>query len=221
MNPADSLFEVPSILPERTTAMPKPAIFLDRDGTLIEERHYLSEPSQIALFPGAVEALGQLARAGYALVIVTNQSGIGRGLFTEDQLRDVHRHLTETLAVSGIRLDGIYHCPHAPADPCDCRKPEPGLVHRACADLDLDPARSFLIGDKPADVALGVRVGARPILVRTGYGETSINDPAVAASSAHIARDLADAARHVLSFGHPSIDPSDSGTPSQTPETGQ
>jgi D-glycero-D-manno-heptose 1,7-bisphosphate phosphatase len=199
--------------------MPKPAIFLDRDGTLIEERHYLSEPSQVALFPGTVEALRQLARAGYALIIVTNQSGIGRGLFTEDQLRDVHRHLAETLAAAGIRLDGIYHCPHAPAEPCDCRKPEPGLVHRACAELDLDPSQSFVIGDKPADVALGVRVGARPILVLTGYGETSMHDPVVAASSAHIARDLAAAARHVLSFGHPSSDPAVSGSESPTPQS--
>jgi len=199
--------------------MPKPAIFLDRDGTLIEERHYLSDPSQVALFPGAVEALRQLARAGYALVIVTNQSGIGRGLFTEDQLRDVHRHLAETLAAAGIRIDGIFHCPHAPAEACDCRKPSPGLVHRACADLDLDPARSFVIGDKPADVALGVRVGARPILVLTGYGETSMRDPAVAASSAHIAQDLAAAARHVLSFGNPSIDRAVSGSESPTPES--
>jgi len=183
--------------------MPKPAIFLDRDGTLIEERHYLSEPSQVALLPGSAEALAALTREGYALVIVTNQSGIGRGLFTEDQLRDVHRHLTDTLAARDVRLDGIYHCPHAPADPCPCRKPEPGLVHQACLDLDLDLSESFVIGDKPADVALAVRVGCRPILVRTGYGEASMTDPEIVASRAYIALDLAEAARYVLSLSHP------------------
>jgi histidinol-phosphate phosphatase family protein len=178
--------------------MPKPAIFLDRDGTLIEERHYLSEPAQIAIFPGAIEALSQLSQAGYALVIVTNQSGIGRGLFTEDQLAIVHRHLENTLADGGVRLDGIYHCPHAPDQACECRKPLPGLVSRACDDLDLDPARSWVIGDKPADVALGMNIGARPILVLTGYGESSRNAPEVAAASAHIAEDLPSAARFIL-----------------------
>lgn len=179
--------------------MPKPAILLDRDGTLIEERHYLSDPSRIAIFPGAIEALSQLSRAGYALVIVTNQSGIGRGLFTEDQLEIVHRHLEELLAAGGVRLDGIYHCPHAPDQACDCRKPLPGLVRSACADLDLDPARSWVIGDKPADVALAMNTGARPILVLTGYGESSKHAPEVAASSAHIADDLPSAARFILS----------------------
>lgn len=179
--------------------MPKPAIFLDRDGTLIEERHYLSEPAQVALFPGTAEALATLAGAGFALVIVTNQSGIGRGLFTEDQLQAVHRHLEATLGTLGVRLDGIYHCPHAPEQVCDCRKPQPGLVDRACAELDLDPAASFVIGDKPADVALAVRVGARPILVRTGYGAASANDPEVTASGAFIAAGLTEAARYVIS----------------------
>ena len=179
--------------------MPKPAIFLDRDGTLIEERHYLSEPAQVALFPGTIEALSQLSQAGYALVIVTNQSGIGRGLFTEDQLEIVHRHLEKILAEGGVRLDGIYHCPHAPSQACDCRKPLPGLVRQACSDLDLDPARSWVIGDKPADVALAMQVGARPVLVLTGYGETSLLALEVTASQAHIATDLAAAARFITS----------------------
>ncbi|MBI1325391.1 D-glycero-beta-D-manno-heptose 1,7-bisphosphate 7-phosphatase [bacterium] len=178
--------------------MPKPAIFLDRDGTLIEERHYLSEPAQVSIFPGAIEALSQLSQAGYALVIVTNQSGIGRGLFTEDQLAIVHRHLEKSLADGGVSLDGIYHCPHAPDQACECRKPLPGLVRRACDDLGLDPARSWVIGDKPADVALGMNVGARPILVLTGYGESSRTAPEVAAASAHIAEDLPSATRFIL-----------------------
>jgi histidinol-phosphate phosphatase family protein len=181
--------------------MPKPAIFLDRDGTLIEERHYLSEPAQVALFPGVIEALALLASAGYALVIVTNQSGIGRGLFTDSQLEAVHRHLEELLAAGGVRLDGIYHCPHAPHQACDCRKPLPGLARRACAELDLDPARSFVIGDKPADVSLAARIGASPILVLTGYGQESASDPAIAATSAKVVADLIEAAKFILNRG--------------------
>jgi len=182
----------------RTEAMPRPAIFLDRDGTLIEERHYLAAPSQVALLPHVAEALARFAQAGYALVIVTNQSGIGRGYFTEAQLSDVHRHLVSLLAASGVRLDGIYHCPHAPGQACDCRKPLPGLIDRAAAELGLDVARSFVIGDKPADVSLAVRVGARPVLVRTGYGAESEHDPAVREIAPHVADDLAAAADFIL-----------------------
>ena len=109
--------------------------------------------------------------------------------------------MLDLLAAEGVVIDGIYHCPHAPADPCRCRKPEPELVEKAVDDLDLDVARSFVIGDKPADVDLALRVGARPVLVRTGYGAESERDPRVAAAAPHVADDLAAAAEFVLSNG--------------------
>lgn len=149
---------------------PSPAVFLDRDGTLIEHHHYLSRPDQVALIPGAAAALRALAGAGWALVVITNQSGIGRGYFGEDDLAAVHRRLEELLATEGIRLDGIYHCPHRPEDGCRCRKPAPALVERAVAELGLDLGGSVVVGDNMADVELGRTLGIPVILVRTGYG---------------------------------------------------
>lgn len=181
--------------------MPSPAIFLDRDGTLIIERDYLSDPDQVTLLPTVAESLARLAAAGFALVIVTNQSGIGRGYFTLAQLEAVHHRLEVLLHAQNITLHGIYVCPHAPAESCLCRKPLPELIHRAAAELDLDPARSWVIGDKPADVGLALAVGAGAILVRTGYGAASEHDPLIQTLQPHVADNLAHAADFIL--GHP------------------
>ncbi len=147
-----------------------PAVFLDRDGTIIAERNYLSDPAGVELLPGAAEGLRRMSALGLPLVLVTNQSGVGRGYFGRDAVERVHGRLLELLEAEGVRLDGIYACPHEPAQNCACRKPLPGLLHRAGAELKLDLAASFMVGDKPCDVELGLGVGATALLVRTGYG---------------------------------------------------
>ncbi len=148
----------------------KAAVFLDRDGTVIVERHYLSDPDGVELLPGAVEGLRKLQGLGLPLVLVTNQSGVGRGYFGPDAVERVHGRLLDLLEAQGVALAGIYSCPHAPGEDCDCRKPLPGLILRAAGELGLDPASSFVVGDKPCDVDLGLVVNACAILVRTGYG---------------------------------------------------
>ena len=151
------------------------ALFLDRDGTLVQPRHYPSRPEDLVLFDGIGQQLRSLQQAGFRLVVITNQSGIARGYFTESDLRRMHDHLAAELARFGVRLDGIYHCPHHPdgaipelAVRCACRKPEPGLLLRAAADLDLDLARSWFVGDILDDVEAGNRAGCRTILVDLG-----------------------------------------------------
>ncbi|MEW6658107.1 MAG: D-glycero-beta-D-manno-heptose 1,7-bisphosphate 7-phosphatase [Thermodesulfobacteriota bacterium] len=145
-------------------------VLLDRDGTINKECHYLSDPDQIRLIPGAAEGLRQLMAMGLGLVVITNQSAIGRGYFDEQRLRLIHERLCSLLSARGVILDGIYFCPHTPDDDCSCRKPRPGLIERAARDFGFDPRQSFVIGDKPCDIELGQRVGATSILVRTGYG---------------------------------------------------
>lgn len=146
----------------------RPAVFVDRDGTLIHDRHYLADPAGVELLPGAAEGVARLNAAGFAVVLVTNQSGIGRGLFSEDDYAAVHARLVAELARAGARLDGAYHCPDADdsADPDAERKPGAGMFRRAAAELGLDLARSWLVGDRVRDVSPAARLGARAILVR-------------------------------------------------------
>lgn len=141
------------------------AVFLDRDGTLVRDVGYLRNPADIELLPGVIQALTLLRDRDIALVLVSNQSGIGRGLLTGDDLARVHERLTHSLAQHGVRLDGVYYCPHAPWDQCECRKPLPGLLYLAAQELGLDLARSFTVGDKLSDVAAGHRVGCRTVLL--------------------------------------------------------
>ncbi|MBF0166007.1 MAG: D-glycero-beta-D-manno-heptose 1,7-bisphosphate 7-phosphatase [Alphaproteobacteria bacterium] len=145
-------------------------VLIDRDGTLNVERDYLSDPDGLELIPGAGEGLRLLRDRGFGLAVMTNQSGIARGYFTQASLDAIHQRLTELLAGEGIVLDGIYVCPHGPDEDCTCRKPLPGMVLQAARDLGFDPEQAFVIGDKTADVELGRAVGATSILVRTGYG---------------------------------------------------
>lgn len=145
-------------------------VLLDRDGTVNVEVDYLSDPDQLRLYPGVGAALRRLRDLGFGLVVLTNQSGIARGKFDIPTLERVHARLAELLAAEGVALDGIYYCPHAPEDGCGCRKPLPGMVERAVAELGVDPERSFMIGDKRIDVEMARAVGAAGILVRTGYG---------------------------------------------------
>lgn len=150
----------------------RPAVFLDRDGTLVVERHYLSDPADVELVPGAAAAIGALHDAGYAVVVVTNQSGIARGLYSAADFHAVQRRIEAILARDGVRLDGVYHCPHHPdfTGPCECRKPATGLYRRAARELGLDPRQSVFIGDRVKDVRPAEAFGASGILVRTGYG---------------------------------------------------
>ena len=145
-------------------------VLIDRDGTLNVEKHYLSDPAQLELIPGAGTAIRALREAGYGICVVTNQSGLARGYFDRPTLDRVHARLTELLAVEGASLDGIYLCPHGPDSACDCRKPLPGMALQAVAEHGFDPAQAFVIGDKEVDVELGLAIGATTFLVRTGYG---------------------------------------------------
>jgi D-glycero-D-manno-heptose 1,7-bisphosphate phosphatase len=151
------------------------AVFLDRDGTLVEEVPYLHEPELVRLLPGAAAALRTLAGAGFALVVVTNQAGVARGYYGEDAVERVHRRLSELLAAGGVELDGIWHCPHHPdgtvaalARDCRCRKPGPGMLAAAAAELGLDLAASYLVGNHPSDAGAARAAGATPLFVTTG-----------------------------------------------------
>ncbi|HEY3884748.1 MAG TPA: HAD family hydrolase [Vicinamibacterales bacterium] len=152
-------------------------MFIDRDGTLIEETGYLSRLDRLVVFPYAVDAVRLLNRGGFAVVIVTNQAGVAKGLFDEAFVAQVHGTIDERLRTGGAVVDGFFYCPHHPEAilehlrvECDCRKPRPGLMTRAARELNLDLARSFVVGDRLKDVQAGQAVGARTILVRTGDG---------------------------------------------------
>ncbi len=150
----------------------RPAVFLDRDGTIIDEVGHLGEPDRVVVLPGVPEALLALAGAGYALVIITNQAGVARGYFTEADVEAVNARAAELLELEGVRLDGWYYCPHHPelTGPCDCRKPRPGMLLAAARDLDLDLGASWMVGDHPTDAEAGAAAGARPVMVKTGHG---------------------------------------------------
>ncbi len=154
------------------------AVFLDRDGTLIEEVGYLDRIDRVSVFPYSIDAVRLLNRGGFVVIVATNQAGIARGFFDEAFVEATHRSLSDTLAAGGARVDGFYFCPHHPdakldsyRQACDCRKPQPGMLRRAAADHHLDLARSFVVGDRPHDIAAGTAVGAKGVLVRTGYGD--------------------------------------------------
>ncbi|MGH7741760.1 MAG: D-glycero-alpha-D-manno-heptose-1,7-bisphosphate 7-phosphatase [Candidatus Eiseniibacteriota bacterium] len=146
------------------------AVFLDRDGTLVVERGYLSDPAELELLPGVPGALAALRGAGYALVVISNQSGVGRGLFPRSRVYQAMARLRLLLRAQHVELDAIYFCPHRPGDDCDCRKPRSGLLERAADDLALDLGRSFMVGDKLIDAEAGRRAGGHGLLLRTGYG---------------------------------------------------
>jgi D-glycero-D-manno-heptose 1,7-bisphosphate phosphatase len=183
----------------------KPAVFLDRDGTLIEDVGYLDRLDRIALLPWTVDAIRALNRGGFIVVVITNQSGVARGFFTEAFVEETHGHLGAQLAAGGARIDAYYYCPHHPDGTvaayrrhCECRKPASGLLDRAVRELDLDPARSFVVGDKWLDVELARAAGARGILVRTGTGATEEARPRPGVSADVIVDNLAGAASWIL-----------------------
>lgn len=150
------------------------AVFLDRDGTLNEDTGYPADFRQVHIYPDAFEAVRLLKEAGFAAVVVTHQSGLGRGYFDEAEIEELHRRFAGEFARRGAPLDGIYSCPHGPDDgACACAKPAPGLGLRAAAELGLDLGASFMVGDKTVDVLFGRNIGAAPVLVLTGYGRAA------------------------------------------------
>jgi KDO2-lipid IV(A) lauroyltransferase len=189
-------------------AGPFPAAFLDRDGTIIEDPGYLRDPEKIQFIPGSIDALRDLQRAGYRLVLVSNQAGVARGLLSETDVRRVNDRLSTLLAEAGVRLDGVYYCPHHPdygppeyRRDCDCRKPRPGMVQRATRDLNLDPSRSVVIGDHVSDATLAQAFpGMVGIMLRTGHGADQwqkIQEGALSAPE-HVVDDLRAAVEWLL-----------------------
>ena len=153
------------------------AVFLDRDGTLVEEAGYLDRIERLVFFPYTVDAVRALNVAGFPVIVVSNQAGVARGIVREAFVSETHEHIAQRLAVGGARVDRFYYCPHHPDGTvealrrqCDCRKPSTGMFTRAARDLDLDLASSFAVGDRWNDLLAGSAVGARTVLVRTGYG---------------------------------------------------
>jgi D-glycero-D-manno-heptose 1,7-bisphosphate phosphatase len=186
---------------------PRPAVFIDRDGTLTEEVGYVNHPKRLRLLPRSADAIRRLNTAGVAAVVVTNQAGIARGYFSEDVLHAVNKALVSALEATGARLDGLYVCPHHPTEgtppwrqDCQCRKPRPGLLLRAAEDLGLDLQASVMVGDKASDLEVAPRVGARSVLVLTGYGigEWEYARDRFPVRPDHVAEDLLDAVEWFL-----------------------
>jgi len=169
-------------------------VILDRDGTVVIDRGYLSDPAGLEFEPGAVEGLRLLSAGGYRLIVVTNQSGVGRGFFTLDQLHAMNARLTVMVESAGAHLERIYFCPHAPDANCDCRKPSLGLLRLAAAELGFDPAAAVVIGDKETDVEFGHRAGATTVLIAAAPPE-----PNSSARPDMVARSLLEAAKALTS----------------------
>ena len=185
----------------------RPAVFIDRDGTLTEEVGYVNHPSRLRMLPRSAAAIRRLNAAGIAAVVVTNQAGIARGYFSAEVLAAVNNALVSQLKDEGAHLDGVYVCPHHPSEGeppyrmvCECRKPKPGLLLRAASDLSLDLSRSTLVGDKGSDLIAARAVGARGVLVLTGYGlgEWEYRRSALPAAPDHVAADLLGAVEWVI-----------------------
>ncbi|MFQ5630978.1 MAG: D-glycero-beta-D-manno-heptose 1,7-bisphosphate 7-phosphatase [bacterium] len=185
----------------------EPAVFLDRDGTVNEEINYLGTIEQFKFIAGAVNAIRLLNQAGLKTIVITNQAGVARGYYDENRVRQIHDFMEEELRSKGARLDGVFYCPHHPTAglgeykiDCHCRKPKPGMVEQAAADLHIDLRKSYVIGDKMSDLQAGLAVGCRTILVRTGYGEKMVKELMEKDFQPdHIANDILAAVRWILS----------------------
>lgn len=172
------------------------AAFIDRDGTINVEVNYLHEPERTVILPGAAEALDLIHAHDYLAVVVTNQAGIAKGMYGEAEMRAVHDRIRELLAPA--TFDALYYCPHHPefTGKCSCRKPLPGMLLQAARELDIDLARSFMVGDRASDIGAGLAAGCScNYLVRTGYGETALQEAGGAISGAKVADDLLAAVR--------------------------
>ena len=192
----------------------RPAVFLDRDGTMIHEAGYLSRLDDLRWFPWTTDAIRLLNRAGFLVCVTTNQGGIGLGFFTEEFVAELHGRMTETLTAGGAHVDGWFHCPHHPSAiidvlrvDCDCRKPRPGMINQAVVQLGIDPSQSFVVGDKLIDLGLATSAGARGILVKTGYGEDVAREHGGdVPGAAYVATDLMAAVAWILAEGRPMVE---------------
>lgn len=187
--------------------MSRPAVFLDRDGTINEQRGYINHISRFVLLPRTAEAVRLLNEHGFLAIIVTNQSGVARGYFPIELVNEVHEHLKELLRKEGAYVDGIFFCPHYHRGEvgeytieCNCRKPRPGLIEKARKNLDIDMAGSYLIGDRVSDIELAKRCNLKGVLVKTGYGKGDLEYvfPNSRAKPLHVAKDLLAAVRWII-----------------------
>lgn len=179
------------------------AVFLDRDGTIIEDLDYLNSPKQIKFIPGAIEAIKKLTSAGYKIIIISNQSAVARGLLTEDMLQTIDKIIHKTVLHGGGHIDGSYYCPHHPEhgiypykQECECRKPHSGLIKRAAREHALDLSASFLVGDKVSDIETGKRVGIKTVFVLTGHGREE--QSLLKEAPEQVANDLPEAVKWIL-----------------------
>jgi D-glycero-D-manno-heptose 1,7-bisphosphate phosphatase len=182
------------------------AVFLDRDGTINEEVDFVRTPAELVLIPGAAAAIRRLNDAGLVTCVISNQSGVARGFYTEGDLIGIHAKLERDLAAAGARIDRIYYCPHHPTKgsppydvACECRKPAPGMLVQGGREFGVDLARSFVVGDRDVDIQVARAVGARSVLVRTGYGLRTLEE--IAGTDIvpdYVASDLTDAVTHIL-----------------------
>jgi D-glycero-D-manno-heptose 1,7-bisphosphate phosphatase len=186
--------------------MKKNAVFLDRDGTINEDVGYPSEYGQIRIYPAGFKAVRKFNKAGLLTIVITNQSGIGRGLITEEALADIHKKMLASFAEKKARLDAFYYCPHYEnsrtpryRQACDCRKPNPGLALQAAGDFGLNLRRSYMVGDKVEDILFGRNIRATAVLVLTGYGRKSLPKlKKIGFEPAHVAEDILEAADWIL-----------------------
>jgi D-glycero-D-manno-heptose 1,7-bisphosphate phosphatase len=182
------------------------AVFLDRDGTIIEDTGYVSSPEQVKFLPGAIEAIKMLSDAGYKIIIISNQSGVARGLITEDMLQTIDKLIHRTILNGGAHVDGSYYCPHHPEhgvypyrQACECRKPHTGLIKKAVKEHNLDLARSLMVGDHATDIETAERAGIKSVFVMTGHGEEE--KKSLKYQPEHFAPDLLAAAKWITSHG--------------------
>jgi D-glycero-D-manno-heptose 1,7-bisphosphate phosphatase len=187
--------------------MKKPAVFIDRDGTINEQRGFINHLSRFALIPGVADALKLLNKNNFLAIIVTNQSGVARGYYPLALVHEVHELMTKSLEKGGAMIDGIFYCPHHPRGivpeftyECDCRKPKTGLVNQALKAFDIDMSNSYVVGDRNVDIELALRMSLKGILVKTGYGlgEMEYVIPEMPVKPSYVAEDLLDAVKWIL-----------------------
>lgn len=185
-----------------------PAVFVDRDGTMIEDVGYLDRLERLKLFPYTVDALRLLSRAGFKIVVATSQNGVAMGMLTEEFLAETHAHLSRVLETAGAKVEGYYYCPHSThasveryRTDCECRKPKPGMILAAARDHGLDLARSFVVGDRWRDVEMGVAAGTRAVLVETGYGKSEAGRRPANMAEVPVVANLVEAASLILRKG--------------------
>ncbi|MCF7966199.1 MAG: D-glycero-beta-D-manno-heptose 1,7-bisphosphate 7-phosphatase [Methylobacter tundripaludum] len=178
--------------------MTNKVVFLDRDGTLNVEKGYVHRIEDWEWIPGAIDAIVSLKKAGFLVIVITNQAGIARGYYTDTEVNLLHTKINEELKEHGVAIDGFYHCPHHPdfSEACECRKPMPGLINEASQDFDVDLGGSWLVGDKVSDIQAGLAAGVKSILVLTGYGN---NDRAQLGNNDICVADIMAASRYIIS----------------------